>query len=404
MTLRAFGSDRLLHRRPGEIILLSPYDKGWLARKPKAGTSAEFPGTAVQSEDLYFEVVEVERAPSGRVRYLLEPWKDNNVIRLLEHYNDASEAQRFDGYQKGLVHRKQSTRIGLLALLYGHLPAHAQNEIESEYGIPAVQMTMLSTLPLFLFGAWCATKIPIPGLTKPSEQIPGAIVFAGLSMFFESAVRLRSALRGKPKGSTLGTLLYWIYRGIGHLRGPRPVEVPLPDRDLDPQEAADLRFLASRDRRFKLRLGQRLSSTSPLPVSRSQQLRDLYHSREPFLALLSPPEQKLLADVFGFDYLTWGRTSVYWLMAFAVAGLASSIFSTLLGAFAVRRLLSAMLAGALLLEQISRLRQVDRGLPAGSVLALAVRPLARELLAANSSDLQEPPIHEIDIAGPDLES
>ncbi|HVT04282.1 MAG TPA: hypothetical protein VHL58_13020 [Thermoanaerobaculia bacterium] len=399
--MKAYGSDRLQTRRPGEIILVSPYDKGWLPRKPKSGTSAEFPGTAVQSEDAHFEVVDVVSTPSGRVRYVLEPWKDINVIRVVEHYDEASEAQRLDAHQKTLLNSRKATSIGLLGVVYGHLPASAQNEIESEYGLPAVRMTMISTIPAFLFGAYCAARIPIPGLKGLSGSLPITVVFTGLFLFFESVVRLRRSLDGQPIGSLFGVAIYWIVRGVRHLRGAPPADPVLPNREISPQLAADLDILTARDRRYKLRQGQRLTSTSPLPITPAQQLLDLYHSREPFLALLSPPEQKLLAELFVFDYIAWGRTTVYWLMAAAVTGMASAFFSISMGAFTFRRILSGLVAGALLAEQISRLRRIDQGQPAGSVLGFAIRPLARKLLGADTSVIHGPPPDEIDAPGQD---
>jgi|GEM_PF-388841 len=395
MTLQPCGSDRLQLRKPGELILISPYDKGWLPRRPKTRTTAEFPGTAVQSGSDHYEVVEIDRNNSGRVRYVLEPWKEQNVIRVVEHYDEAHESERQRNHQQKLQNSKKAKIITLLGFIYGHLPAAAQNEIESEYGVPALRLTIFSTIPAFLFGAFCASRLPIPGLPHSHSLLPVSLIFLGLFLFGESIVRLRAAMAGGPIGSLFGTAAYWIFQAARSIPGRTTADTQAPRNPIDPALAADVEILKARDRSYKLRLGQPLRSTSPLPIPLSQQRRELFHAREPFLALLPPQDQRLLQDSFQFDFITWGRTTVYWILAFSLAGVSASFLSLVFGKFTVSRALSGLLAAALLLEQRKRRRIIDAGLPAGSVLGVAIRPFARELLIPlDPADLEEPPDYD----------
>src|SRR5712691_8463289 len=92
--MRAYGSDRVRHDSGDQWILSCRRPKGWLARAPKSLTRAEYPGTAVLWEERYFEVVSVENGAEGGVRYVLEPWRDNHIMRVSDAYDDASETRR----------------------------------------------------------------------------------------------------------------------------------------------------------------------------------------------------------------------------------------------------------------------------------------------------------------------
>ena len=140
--MQAYGSDRL--RQDGERwILLSRRDKGWVARIAKTLTSAEFPGTAVLCDDQYFEVVSMDAQPGG-VRYALEPWRENNAIRVSDRYDEASEAARDDEFQKDVQREQQRKGANLLAIFTGHLPAIVQNKLGNDLGVLPVRLTIMT--------------------------------------------------------------------------------------------------------------------------------------------------------------------------------------------------------------------------------------------------------------------
>ena len=93
-----YGGDRV-RSAGGKIVLHSNISKGWTPRRDRTNVHAEFPGTAVLWDDEYFEVVHAELLPQGGVRYVLEPWRDEHVIRVFDRYGDThvfAQAQMAD--------------------------------------------------------------------------------------------------------------------------------------------------------------------------------------------------------------------------------------------------------------------------------------------------------------------
>src|SRR5690349_20395281 len=101
------GTDRA--RRVGDrVVLQSAISKGWTPRVPKTTTSPEHPGTAVWWDEQCYEVVEASGLPTGGVRYVLMPWRDEHAIRVLSHYDAESEAARIEDHARVMRQRKAS--------------------------------------------------------------------------------------------------------------------------------------------------------------------------------------------------------------------------------------------------------------------------------------------------------
>src|SRR5437588_7968432 len=115
--MRAYGSDRLRPPKGERLILASRISKGWVARVEKTLTSAEFPGTAVLWEERYFEVIEARMLPQGGVEYVLEPWQEHHVMRVVQQYDEPSEAARLAEHRAQLEREKKRQSANLLALL-----------------------------------------------------------------------------------------------------------------------------------------------------------------------------------------------------------------------------------------------------------------------------------------------
>ena len=108
--------------------------------------------------------------------------------------------------------------------------------------------------------------------------------------------------------------------------------------------------------------------------------RDRFRMLEPFLALLTRPEQELLARRFGFEPVRWGKFTTAVLLVAAGGNAAVSLMNLAAGAFGTADALWLPIGGLLTLEQIRRWRRLKAGFPSGSVLGVLVRPLAKRLL------------------------
>ena len=213
--MRAFGSDWVERTASEGAFLTSPMSKGWTARQPRTLTSPEFPGTAVRWEGALYEVREVEAHVTGSVRYRLAPWEKRHAARTVETYDAASEVVRqAEQDRRRRAVRKKRWSL-LLAPLAGHLPARAQQRMESETGTSARLLTIASALPLLVLGvlgllAFLLDSFGAGDTTLPRWPIPSLPIAAFL--FLESAVRLAIAfLHGEPMGSIGGAVLYTLW-------------------------------------------------------------------------------------------------------------------------------------------------------------------------------------------------
>lgn len=344
--MRAFGADHLEGESAGEISLFCPTPKSWAARKARTLTSAEYPGTAVEWEGRIFEVLRADPVENGGIRYRLAPWEEGHAIRRMERYDAASETsheEEWSGRRAGVRKRRISI---LLAPLAGLLPGTLQKEMESEFGAPALAMTISSALPLFAIGflglfehlvGGMGGGLGLPGWLAPPFPI-------ALYLFGESALRLASAVaQGEPMGSLPVVLAYEARRAAGY---PKPKDG-----------------------------SQRASSTA------ERRALDRYDLLEPLLALLSREEQRLLAERFGFDPVRWGRITAAILLTIAGANVVTSLLNLAAGRTGGADVAWLLAGGFLCFEQIRRWKRFSAGEAAGSVLGILIRPLAKLLFA-----------------------
>jgi hypothetical protein len=353
---RPHGNDRI-EVADGAVWLVCAAPKGWSPRRGQSHTSSEYPGTAVRWDTELFEVVDAISHPDGSVRYRLEPWPDRHAVRSIRTYDAASEAGRplvAASHKKNILRRRLAI---LFSPLLGHLPGRVQEQMESEFGAPAIAMTVVSALPLFALGAVSslfsvvtmvggAFSSGATGLPDNESSIPHLLPFPiAVYLTFESGLRLGAAfLQNRPIGSLPGTLLYSIYRAF---RG-------------GPGVAA-------------------LSSRGS-PASPERALSDRFRMIEPLLALLPPEEQEVLERRFGMEVLRWGRVTAVLLLIIGVANVFTSLVRFAGGIAGFGDWLWLLAGVGLSFEQIGRLRRISSGQPAGSFLGALVRPLARKLL------------------------
>jgi hypothetical protein len=352
-----FGSDRLEAAPDGAIWIVCPGPKGWTPRRGKAHTGSEYPGTAIRWETELFEVVEAVSHLDGTTRYRLEPWPDRHAVRSIQTYDEGSEAGR--PRQRALDRQSIARRrlAIVFAPLLGHLPGPVQEAMESEFGAPAVGMTIASALPLFALGlvsllftlasAYGAGLFGSGGGPEGGGRTIPDLLPLPLAAYLaiESGFRMGVAfLEARPMGSVPGALLYEIWRTVAG----RPAVSPPTFRGL--------------------------------PASPEMARQDRFRMLEPLLALLTPSEQNDLERRFGMETLRWGKITAILLLILGGANLLASLALFAAGAGGVADLVWLVAGAGLTVEQIARLREIARGRPAGSVLGALVRPLARKLI------------------------
>lgn len=365
--LRAHGTDRVETGSDGAIWIVCAEPKGWTARRGREHTSSEYPGTAVAWETDLFEVVEAVARADGSIGYRLEPWPDRHAVRTIQTYDEGSEAGR-KAARRELGKKVRRRRISiLLSPLLGHLPGAVQETMESEFGAPAVAMTIVSALPLFALGlvsflfslaaAYGAgySAAGVSGLESASSSIPHLLPLAlAAYLAVESGIRLGAAfLQARPVGSVAGSLLYEIWRIA---RGLPPPALGTHGRAATPR----------------------------------QLLEDRFRMLEAVLSLLSVEEQEKLERRFGMETLRWGRITALFLFAAGGLNVIASVAKLAAGVGGFGDFLWLLSGAAISVEQAVRLREIARGHPAGSVLGALIRPLAAPLLQERA----DPPAQE----------
>ena len=348
---RPFGTDRLDVAAGGALVLFAAQPKGWRERSPATRTSAEHPGTAVRWDDELWEVTAAVELPGGGVRYELLRWDERHAARHVETYDGPGEARRAEARAADRRRGRGWARAFVLSPLFGHLPSDVQQRIEDDTAFSAPVMTIVSAIPLFVFGVVSLVSLLSAG-AGAAAFFPAGVSVAGVYLLAESGARLAVAItQGRPVGSFAGETLVTLFRaarprvageeGSGAAAGRSVWEVGAPD-----------------------------DGTAA---------RDAYRMREPLFALLSVEEQQHAAEEFGFDPLRWGRISAVFLLG-ALGPMFLASLLALLILPELSDLLLFLLLGFLVAEQVGRLRRVARREAAPSVLRFLARPFCAGLL------------------------
>lgn len=350
--MRAYGSDRF-RISGGKVILHSRLGKGWRPRTEKTLTHAEFPGTAVYWDERYYEVLAADLLPAGGVRYVLAEWRDEHAMRVFEPYDEASEARLAEDYAKASRQRKHSAAARLAAMFLGHAPAHVQMHLANELGLFPHRLTLWSVVPVLVATGtfvYIAVDTYMEGVPNP---IPDWLLVLTFFMLAESVFRYFVAMTQlRAMGSMLGTVVY-LFFWLLH---------PKRARLVSPFESAKGEGIATR--------------IAPPPPPPEVEQRDAIEMRAPLLTLLTPAEQTLLAERFGFDYRKHAYGITWAMLVCAALGIATMLPKA---SESISALVSLVCASLVVLEQTLRLLAFKRG-PAGSVFGALVRPFARDLL------------------------
>jgi hypothetical protein len=184
----------------GIVVLSAEIELGW---RPRAGGRR---GAAVVWEGSGFEVVEREPWRRG-ARWTLEPWLGEDVMRVVSTLDRAkvdgtAQAARAAARASGL-----RPWFWLLSPLLGFAPASRQLRWRDDMGFPATLATSLSAVLEIVVGAACVVEFLVSMLGDDSlfPWIPRPVIFFGLALFVEGAVRLAQAVSDcEPVGSLFG--------------------------------------------------------------------------------------------------------------------------------------------------------------------------------------------------------
>lgn len=345
-----YGGDRV-RSAGGKILLHSAISKGWTPRREKAGVHAEFPGTAVLWDEQYFEVIRADLLPQGGVRYVLEPWRDDHVIRVFDRYDEDSEAKRLADFRTAAAQRKKSSAATFAYVIFGHFPQHVQDHLQNELGVTPPRMTIVSCVPSLLLFGTCAWLAADARLGMRPSPVPIVVWFLAYALLLESAVRFLTAmLQNRGIGSLFGMLGYIVFWYLT----PNRKKWPSP---FDPGR------------------GHKLFT---LPPTDDIALRDKIEMRSTWMTLLTPAEQQQLAERYGYDYRKHAFGLTWLILVCSTFGAVSSAVKVA-DSGSISALSSLIVSGLVAIEQVRRLIALQRG-PAGSFLGALVRPFMRDLL------------------------
>jgi hypothetical protein len=215
-------TDRLEAGPAGRVVLLSVTPKGWRARKPATRDSAEIPGTAVRWEESLFEVVEAVSLPGGEVRYELAAWDGRHSARHVKTYDEANERHRVAEEKTDRRRGDRFALVTVLSPLLGHLPSEVQQRIENETAFSAPRLTLISAVPLALFGVFSVLSLLV-GAVGGESFLPSWVAIAGVLLLLESATRISIAVaQGRPIGSFAGEAVTAVVRAVRRRLPGRP--------------------------------------------------------------------------------------------------------------------------------------------------------------------------------------
>ncbi|MEM9599212.1 MAG: hypothetical protein AAGD06_33395 [Acidobacteriota bacterium] len=198
---------------------------GWQARKPEELGRAPFPGTALEFEERWYEIIGQGREGSW-FRYDLSPWSDNQTLRRADGLTPEGCRAHAAEVRRRKQRERRSRDLTFAGAFAGLLPTAEQERLELEYGVSAVRNTLFTAVPflsvsIFLimvavsrvlgtdFGRWNAAADTVVLLLP---------LWAYLAV--ESLIRLASTFTGRPMGTIFVALPLRMF-GVGN---PKTIE------------------------------------------------------------------------------------------------------------------------------------------------------------------------------------
>src|SRR4026207_472659 len=157
----AFAAGDFLTRYPPghhyDLRIESPIGRpAWKPRSFSPIGQSMFPGSAIEFEGIYYEIVfqDYDPGPPEMNSYYLKRWDDTQVIRTQFHYNEEEcRKEKISLRERKSTNQKQIV-LSLFAPLLGMLPDEDQIRISNRFGISATRMTSLSAFTLLIPGGY----------------------------------------------------------------------------------------------------------------------------------------------------------------------------------------------------------------------------------------------------------
>jgi len=184
----------------GLVVLSSDIDLGWRPRENGR------PGAAVMWEGSGFEVVEHEPWRRG-ARWILEPWTGDGIMRVVTPLDGATVEAAALAARKAAQAGKLWPWLWFGAPILGFAPASRQRRWRDDFAFPATLATSLSAFLEIAVGAMCVIELFASAFGEEAlfPWIPRPVVFLGLIIFIEGAVRLAQITSDPgPVGSLFG--------------------------------------------------------------------------------------------------------------------------------------------------------------------------------------------------------
>jgi hypothetical protein len=409
---------------------------GWRSRVDGDAVRATFPGTPVQVEGEWYEVMRAE-VVAGRFVYFLAPWDDSFPLREPRELSPEACRQEHARQREKVQRQHASTLLTLASPFVGLLPAADQERLERELGLPAVRTTLVSAL---VFG-FVALLLAGPGLAvtfvsrfaaaNPGLAWMGTVLPLSLVVLVDSLVRVMHAVGGSAAGSVpvVFALAFWRQlRATGPLKrrrlpagalaGVRDEVRRLPGTrtegagfevvsrlgkphwtlNVTPIRYAGAFWAAvERDERevggeMRHRFVLRPYDAETLraaPVDYAPEEVEELHRREvvadrqmwvgiggALWGLLDGGRQQALAALFDFEPAAQTRHSTTLGLVFGGIGATLALAYLVSGGGRAMDWMMLLACGAVIAESLARRRRLDRGVVSGSVLGVPLRPFA----------------------------
>ncbi len=208
--------DRVQEARPGEMAerwIYSSFEKDhWHAHKSGDLTRAESPGTAIQMDDVLYEVVVIENTVDAQypLRYGLKKWSPQHALRGVIPYTPVTQAQAASDFAE--ESQRQSLRSLILYTfpIAGMAPGPLQRGWEAKTALNMTLVAAASAMTQILIFMALVQMFGSPTSTGPLNRI---LFYLG----FDAFIRLLLIVcTGQPVGIFVLTLPYLVWDLVMH--------------------------------------------------------------------------------------------------------------------------------------------------------------------------------------------
>ena len=382
-----------------EIRLPSPHPR-FRPRLDPEGRRPGHPGAAVQIGKDFFEVVSTEKS-GGEWVYRLEPWREQETIRVCIQWDEGAERKFITGLRDERIRERKRLLAWSGQALLGFLPAKHQDRLYETIGLDPPRATLWSAVLEVAVASPFAALFVINSIAGGTGglggQVPTWIGFLAIAAAAEGVFRLVGVIAtGNPMGSLLFVLLglrlksegpqYAPADRIAAIEGVLDVVSPVPkvwwEKAGGVTYEGEPYVLAGSDRdredySYRFRKG---GEGFPVLDRELEQVRnrssDLSYVLAPLWGFLPGDLQRALELYGRYRPRPYVLLSIGFNFLVALAVMGSGLKNISLGVYEVWSLV--LLAGgiSLLVESVLRLvRLLDKGEITGSFLAFLVKPV-----------------------------